>query len=124
MSDALRLLRMLEPVVRPVGATGAARAPGSLPLDQQSFDELLAVASQSDALPGATLHKPIDAGTAVAEVPRSLGLIAALADLGRIENASLRTLIAQHTTDRASSSSTTMTSDTSNTSTAPATRAA
>ncbi len=89
MPDSARLLQMLEPAVRPVAPVNAPVKAGKQPFEQRGFDDLLAEFNA---------HQEAAAGTPVADVegitpadpPRS-----PLADLGRIENASLRNLIAQ-----------------------------
>lgn len=89
MAHSARLLQMLEPAVRPVTAPGAPRKPATAPFEQRGFDDLLAEFSQTT-----------NDGTEVAEEssdkpappPRN-----PLAGISRIENASLRNLIAQQT---------------------------
>jgi hypothetical protein len=82
MTSSADLLRMLEPAVRPVSAPGAASArAGAAPLEQRSFESLLAAA----AAPGS-------AGSAAA-APRATPL-APLAGIDHIENGSLRSLVA------------------------------
>jgi hypothetical protein len=92
MSDAARLLRMLEPAVRPVAPPGAAQPPKHLPLDQQDFSALLEEARTQSATPD-DAQEPIrenkPAGTSVADPLKALGAP------DQLENASLRQLLAQ-----------------------------
>ncbi|MEM1446478.1 MAG: hypothetical protein AAGF84_10505 [Planctomycetota bacterium] len=93
------LLRALNPAVRPVGPGSPTRnASPSVPFEKQSFDELLH-AFDPQAKPE-TNPQPSDAGTPVAENPDATKASAGL-DFGRIENASLRTIIAQRQTPSA-----------------------
>lgn len=88
MADSAFLLRMLEPVVRPVPTTGPAADPRRLPLEQQSFESLLARAQAADESAHAA-----DAGDASSLAkPGPLG---PLAEVDAIQNASLRTLLQQ-----------------------------
>lgn len=109
---------MLEPAVRPVAVPGAVKPPGNPPFEQRPFEDLLAEANLTEAMeaegaPLAASHmgadpaspdvlpEPRDVGTPVAGVERPPDPLAPLADLGRIENVTLRNLIAQRSTDRA-----------------------
>ncbi|MEM1098847.1 MAG: hypothetical protein AAGH92_08655, partial [Planctomycetota bacterium] len=77
--------------VRPVGpATPTRGSTTSVPFEQQSFDELLSAFGQSkpEAQPSTNAGTPVAESTDAAKPPATL-------DLTRIENASLRTLIAQ-----------------------------
>lgn len=92
MSNA-DLLRLLEPTVRPIAQPTASPRVGNSPFEQQDFDSLLASfedpefnptpdgVSQDDAKPNKVGQQP--------------GPLDALADLGRIENPTLRDLLAQ-----------------------------
>lgn len=90
MADAMRLLAMLEPPVRPGNAPAAApRLPqrgegdeSDLPIEQRSFEALL-----HDARSRSTEGAPAD--DAVAPTPAA-GPLARLAGLDHIENASVR----------------------------------
>ncbi|MEM8495765.1 MAG: hypothetical protein AAF663_10305 [Planctomycetota bacterium] len=85
------LLRALNPAVRPVGpATPTRGSTTPVPFEQQSFDELLTAFGQSQPQeqPTPNAGTPVAESTDAAEPPATL-------DLTRIENASLRTLIAQ-----------------------------
>ena len=86
-----QLLRMLEPAVRPVAPPegGAARS-ANVPIEQQSFDALLAEAQQADE-PAATGEAAELASDAVAGT--SPNLLGPLSQMGAIENASLRALV-------------------------------
>jgi hypothetical protein len=93
-TDPSILLRLLEPAVRPDRIGGAGNvskpAPGGLPFEQTTFDELLKDARQA-ADPAraadveASKQPPVDA-----PVKQPANPLAALADFGRIENAYLR----------------------------------
>ncbi|MFP4145472.1 MAG: hypothetical protein ACLFV3_10050 [Phycisphaeraceae bacterium] len=90
MADAAELLRLLEPLVRPVDGGGSSRAP-KLPVEQQSFDSLLAEASTpgQDAADG-------EAADAEPDRPDPLG---PLARVDAIENESLRAIVARSAQD-------------------------
>lgn len=103
MSEAARLLKMLEPAVRPVDAAGAAKPVGELPFEQRPFDDLLNEATASAKVEAPESNPSSDSGTPVAEVQGAAGPLSLLSDLGRVENAGLRDLIAQSPLDRAAS---------------------
>ncbi len=95
MSDSARLLQMLEPSVRPVAAPGPVRPPTRVPFEQRGFDDLLAEfgAANNTATPQSNpTGTPVAAKT---EQTRTERPPSPLMDLGRVENASLRLLIAQ-----------------------------
>jgi hypothetical protein len=85
MVDAARLLAMLEPVVRPGGLAGPAALRGggqTLPIEQRTFESLL------DESRGADTAEPMQAaGTRDKAVGN---LLAALGQLGAVENAGAR----------------------------------
>ncbi len=89
MTTANELLRLLNPAVRPVGLGAPTARAAPKPFEQQGFDELLAELSQAPAS-----AEPREDGTAVATTSSATPRIPIL-DLTRIENASLRDLIAQ-----------------------------
>jgi len=84
MNEGAALLRMLEPAVRPVPTGGGAPAASKAPFEQQSFESLLAAAEADGG-------GPADA----AEPNRPPPPPSPLSGLNRIENASLRELIAE-----------------------------
>jgi hypothetical protein len=91
MTSSAELLRMLEPAVRPVSVPGAATArPGSVPIEQRSFESLLADATGSGGDAGAG----DESGPAPA-APTAPG--SPLAGIDRIENSALRDIIAART---------------------------
>ena len=81
MGHEAQLLRMLEPAVRPGNLPAPARVP-TLPVEQRDFESLL----QEAAAAG-------EAGAAESVTEVAAGPLAALADVGRIENPSLRELL-------------------------------
>ena len=85
--DGHMLLRMLEPAIRPGPATDAARQP-SLPLEQQSFESLLAQRLAAD-------DKGQAGETSAASPSPVAGPLGQLARVDQIENASLMKLISQ-----------------------------
>ena len=87
------LLRLLEPAVRPVSAPeGGRRATGNAPFEHQDFDDLLASARQGfDAEP---FNDDLDDPSPSAEAKSPAGPLAELAAFSRIENPSLRNLLA------------------------------
>ncbi len=92
MSDSARLLQMLEPAARPVSAPGAVTRPAKQPFERQSFDQLLAAFGDGGLGTTASNGTPVayeHSGEAQYK-PSPPPL-----DLGGIENASLRRLIAQ-----------------------------
>lgn len=80
-SNSVNLLRMLEPAVRPV--QGGAASPARSPVEDQSFEALLA-----EARGGAG-----EAGIDAAEKPRGGDVLTPLAGISNIENASLRAMV-------------------------------
>lgn len=85
------LLKMLEPAVRPGQVGSPSARPTPLPMEQQSFESLLA----SRMTPQGVLDEPGDVATGD-ETTRQAGPLGPLAGMGQIENASLRELIARH----------------------------
>ncbi|MEX0745796.1 MAG: hypothetical protein WD118_09350 [Phycisphaeraceae bacterium] len=88
MTDSSRLLRMLEPTVRPVATPQRGSAqPAGTPIEQRSFESLLAEADGSaegdEAAPG-------EARSAAAG---GWNPLASLARVDAIENASLRAIM-------------------------------
>jgi len=83
MSNAVDLLRMLEPAVRPVAQPGS-RASQAQPFESQSFESLL-----SDAA-GVSEAKQADPSGAGRSQPNPL---ASLQGLGAITNVSLRQMM-------------------------------
>lgn len=83
MVDAARLLAMLEPTVRPAGVPGPAGSRGTdskLPIEQRSFESLLEEARKTEPM-----------GVAgKAEGKSTDKLLAALGQLGAVENAGAR----------------------------------
>ena len=77
--DSANLLRLLEPAVRPQGATGPATT-GKPEFERQSFEQLLADARSA--------QQPDESNQV--DRPPATRLIDAL---GRVENASLRALL-------------------------------
>lgn len=87
MADSGQLLRMLEPAVRPVPAPeGGGASPGRAPIEQQSFEALLAEATAATE-PGG------DDAASASDRPARGNLLGPLSQVGAIENASLRALI-------------------------------
>ena len=86
MADSRMLLQMLEPTVRPVPTQGTPTGAPKLPVEQQSFDMLLQQAQQTAG------DEPMQAEQAAASKPVSP--LSELQGLDRIENASLRSIIA------------------------------
>lgn len=95
MGDNAFLLRMLEPAVRPDARSGALaglqRHSGtgdpSLPIEQRSFDSLL---SEAQAQPMVSAGEQASAPAPVEPAP-----LASLSQFDRIENDSLRQVIAR-----------------------------
>lgn len=87
-SNAVDLLRMLEPAVRPTsaGRVGAS-TDGRLPIELRSFDELLNQAQSAAEVGGAA-----EAGAV--EPPTKADPLASLSGPGSIESASLLGLMA------------------------------
>ena len=83
MSNAIELLRMLEPAVRPGGIPGPART-GSEPIESRSFDSLLEEAKAA-ATSGESLEK--------ANTPPTADPLKSLAGVDLIDNAALLRLI-------------------------------
>lgn len=105
MADGAALLRMLEPTVRPVQTPTTGGAAPQAPLEQRSFDSLLAEARESapaseegggatPAATGANEGTPGADATTAADANRGAPL-SALHGLEQVENASLRRLMAQ-----------------------------
>ncbi|MEM7577022.1 MAG: hypothetical protein AAF328_06050 [Planctomycetota bacterium] len=87
------LLRLLDPAIRPIAPVSPVRTGATpVPFEQQSFDELLDAFGKPNANPDNPAAE--NAGTPVAEEPRT-SQTAPMLDVSRIENASLRTMIAQ-----------------------------
>ena len=86
------LLRLLGSTVRPVGPVSPTRRANPVPFEQRGFDELLADFTQEQTSP-----ESAPTGTSLAEdasdTPEPKRIVPL--DLNRIENASLRKLIAQ-----------------------------
>jgi hypothetical protein len=88
----LNLLRLLEPAVRPGGLAGPGKTPRE-PIEQRSFESLLEEAGEPE--PDDTTEKDgMDEAMASAQPKKSQGLLGQLAQFDRIENPSLRRLIA------------------------------
>ncbi|MEM6392317.1 MAG: hypothetical protein AAF797_06050 [Planctomycetota bacterium] len=94
MSDPGQLLRMLEPAVRPVATppTAGAPKPANTPFESQSFDQLLQQASTNT--PNTEPPKPTPGPT---EPAKPANTFQPLSGIDRIENQSLRDLIAAAT---------------------------
>lgn len=90
MNDSAALLRMLEPAVRPVPSApgGSARA-GQLPIEQRSFESLLADVQQTKGLE----TRDAGAATDAAEAAVKANPLGALGGVCSIENASLRAIV-------------------------------
>ncbi|MEM1211526.1 MAG: hypothetical protein AAGI68_04430 [Planctomycetota bacterium] len=102
MSDPGQLLRMLEPAVRPVSlpTTGSPPKPANTPFESQSFDQLLQQATNpSTADKPAATASPDPATTADPPQPVPVSTFQPLSGIDRIENQSLRNLIAQPAAD-------------------------
>ena len=84
MSEGADLLRMLEPAVRPVGSGATAARPSQAPFEGKSFETLLQeVQTAADSDDQAHAPRP--------------HVIDSLAQIGAVENASLRNLIGVRT---------------------------
>lgn len=95
MSNAANLLRMLEPPVRPDGLAGAPRgAQPTTPIESQSFD---AVLRQAQAMADEQVTQTDDEAEQanIGQASR----FTALGGLDRIDNATLRELIARAAKD-------------------------
>ena len=88
MASSGDLLRMLEPVVRPV-ATPGSRSVAQVPLEERSFESLLAD-EQQRAMEG--LQDPGDPDAA-ANAAKPVDPLGALGAMDAIENASLLSLM-------------------------------
>jgi len=96
--DGHMLLKMLEPAIRP-GPMGGSDRPARLPVEQQSFEELL-----SQRMTPVIEADDTDASAAdgkAASASKGSGPLGQLARVDQIENASLRDLIARHADERA-----------------------
>ena len=82
--DPARLLKRLEPVVRPVSATGAV-VNGRLPLESQGFDELLQLVSHGEMSSGAPVQVSDSITLALEE--DQLDRLAAAADVAQAAGA-------------------------------------
>jgi hypothetical protein len=92
MTQGADLLRLLEPAVRPVAQPASANPPGKATFEASRFEELLADAqlAHDPSQPQETNLTPSDP----TEKPTpSFDPLAALADLGQIENPSVRSLM-------------------------------
>ncbi len=94
MGSASLLLQMLEPMVRPPG-TASPRTEAKLPMEQQSFEQMLAqipaAGEGAGAIPdNGTEVQPVEA---VASTNSEQALMAQLGSVDRIENAALRTIL-------------------------------
>jgi hypothetical protein len=98
MTSSADLLRMLEPAVRPVSVPGAENArPGSVPLEQRSFESLLsdAAGAKASGTSGASGGAGASGGSAgAAQLSPQPAPQHPLAGIDRIENSALRDLIA------------------------------
>lgn len=93
------LLRALNPAVRPVGPVSPVPPTSTpTPFERKSFDELLDAFGKTSQT-----TRTDDAGTPVAKdhATRQTLTTPATLDFSRIENASLRTMIAQRDADAA-----------------------
>ncbi len=95
MSNAVDLLRLLEPAVRP-GAAGVSRPQGggSAPLEDQSFDQLLSAYKEQSGTPRGETVTPEAAAEAVDKPTAEADVLAPLSGLTVVENPSLRALMA------------------------------
>jgi hypothetical protein len=104
-SANVNLLRLLEPAVRPGGLSGPSKAPTE-PIEQRSFESLLeearslnvtgnvAGAAEPDLLEGSQEKPPESPEPPESPAKKPAGLIGQLAQFDRIDNPSLRRLIA------------------------------
>ncbi|MEM6551915.1 MAG: hypothetical protein AAF750_07285 [Planctomycetota bacterium] len=94
MSDPGQLLRMLEPAVRPVATppTGTSAKPVNTPFESQSFDQLLQQAGTNPSNTSNTEQAP-----PTTEAAKPTNTFQPLSGIDRIENQSLRDLIANPT---------------------------
>ena len=88
MADATTLLRLLEPAVRPVGVSPAARPAGQVPFESQSFDDLLADARLNP--------EPDEPQLPDAAATRSANPLAGLTNAAGFENTAVRSMLAEH----------------------------
>ena len=103
MGTGIDLLRMLEPLVRPGGVGAPTGAKPTVPIEARSFDSLLDEARQlaaagDGAVPpqGLAAGSP-EAGAEPAAATRALTPLTGLGQVDRIENGSLRDLLAAPT---------------------------
>lgn len=97
MSNSGDLLRMLMPAVSPVPTRDAPR-PNALPIESQSFESLLADASQTGPLAeAATQATDTDqtTGPDVSARKDAHNALSSLTGVESIQNASLRRIVAQ-----------------------------
>lgn len=90
--NQLALLQMLMPIVRPDGIA-STRQNQNLPLEDQTFEQMLAGLQNTQAL-------AVDAGDDVLlddaqQNPAPMQMLTQLGGMDRIENATLRNLLAQ-----------------------------
>jgi len=90
-------LRLLEPAVRPDGVTAPidrVSGPHHRPVEQRSFEELLAGAraQAAEETAGASASEPSASPEAPSTAPAATSPLGDLARVDRIENASLRDL--------------------------------
>ncbi len=88
MSNGIHLLRMLEPAVRPDGVEQRAVGAGapSVPIEARSFDLMLRDAASADAATQVSDDE--------AQQPAGAGPLRPLAQVDRVENETLRQLMA------------------------------
>lgn len=91
MADGTHLLRLLEPIFRPDGRGKDGLAPNE-PIESRSFDALLQEASDM-ALDGPQDDDDGASPTGQSTEAGDVGLLKSLAQIERIENASLRQLV-------------------------------
>lgn len=97
MSNNADLLRLLEPTVRPIAQPTASPRVGNSPFEQQDFDSLLSSFQDPDFNPAPETGVATET-QAPPQPGKHAGPLAELADIGRIENSTLRNLLAQRLT--------------------------
>lgn len=95
MNTSQALLRLLEPAVRPVGPPEAGRGVGKAPFEALDFQALLQEADAGTELAeGFTAMDAEPAEVNAAARSTAAGPLDALAAFGRIENTTLRDMLA------------------------------
>ena len=94
MGKETELLRMLNPVVRPIDMPGAVGKP-TLPIESESFDALLERAHQMNATEAVQGPNSEDMDVDRVTDPVRSGLLSRLGALDQVANDSLRDLLAE-----------------------------